>query len=143
MSFGQELVEEALQNELKEILKDFIEPEDFVKYSCSKDQVFDYIRCIKRLVVEANALIAKVNKLTEQRENAAELTVHYRNLAIVLGAKPEQMLGQYDRKLCESGINPDDTSNGYYLSINEELDNLKLLWQENEELREELDKLKK
>ncbi len=31
-------------------------------------------------------------------------TCHYRNLAIALGAKPEDMWGKYDRDLCERGV---------------------------------------
>jgi hypothetical protein len=30
--------------------------------------------------------------------------VYYRNLAITLGAKPEQMTDEYDRKLCATGL---------------------------------------
>ncbi len=30
--------------------------------------------------------------------------VYYRNLAITLGAKPEMMADEYDRKLCEAGL---------------------------------------
>ncbi len=64
---------------------------------------------------------------------------HYRNLAIVLGAKPDQMLNQFDRDLCEQGIDPTNTSGGYHISWNDEMEALRELWEENERLTKERD----
>lgn len=40
-------------------------------------------------------------------QRGTDHVVHYRNLAIKLGAKPDDMLDAWDRKLCEEGIDTD------------------------------------
>ncbi len=67
---------------------------------------------------------------------------HYRNLAIVLGAKPNQMLTDYDKKLCEKGIDPDDNGGGYHWSVRDCIEEVEDLWQKNEELRAEAERLR-
>jgi hypothetical protein len=64
---------------------------------------------------------------------------HYRNLAIVLGAKPDQMLNKFDRELCEQGIDPTNTSGGYHISWNDEMEDLRELWEVNDTLTKERD----
>jgi hypothetical protein len=64
--------------------------------------------------------------------------IHYRNLAIVLGAKPENMLGDYDRKLCERGIDPNEEMHGMGANTSEQLGELKNLWDKVEELENQL-----
>ena len=51
--------------------------------------------------------------------------VHYRNLAIDCGAKPEQMLNAYDRKLCEVGLGDDEPG---YWSQEDHYDECRDLW---------------
>lgn len=79
------------------------------------------------LYVEAKrskyALIDVLNwilvKFSEQKEalqdeiqQHVDDAVYYRNLAILLGAKPEQMVNKFDKHLCEIGIeNPEDPEN--------------------------------
>lgn len=83
----------------------------------------------------AKADVERLNKRLESEQHYVDAVCHYRNLAIVLGAKPNQMLGKFDRDLCESGIDPDETSGGYHISVNQELDALKDVWAEVERLR--------
>ena len=39
---------------------------------------------------------------SEKNQRDTDHIVHYRNLSILLGAKPEQMLGDFDRDLCRN-----------------------------------------
>lgn len=80
------------------------------------------------------AASAELEKFKTRDGYLADCTVHYRNLAIILGAKPDQMIGSFDRGLCESGIDPDETSGGYHVSINQELGELRNAWDEVERL---------
>lgn len=61
---------------------------------------------------------------------------YYRNLSIVLGAKPEQMRGEQDRKLCEVGIDPNVDMQGMGMNFAEELRWLRTAWDEAEKFRE-------
>lgn len=85
--------------------------------------------------VEIDKIRAALEKEQQVTQHLTDSAVHYRNLAIVLGAKPEQMMGEFDRKLCEDGINPDETSGGYHVSVNQQLGELKETWGENDKLR--------
>lgn len=51
----------------------------------------------------APALLAEIERLREQDQTWVDRVVHYRNLAIGLGARPEQMLDAHARKLAEEG----------------------------------------
>ena len=68
--------------------------------------------------------------------------IYYRNLAITLGAKPEQMLNEYDKALCSKGIDPNDNSGGYCWSVSESIDEIKDLWSKVDELEQEIKLLK-
>lgn len=78
-------------------------------------------------VDEADALTTQVAKLEEQTGNDVDRVVHYRNLAIDLGAKPEQMLDKFDRDLVARW-----GKNGYTAA--EQNEHTALLWDENERL---------
>lgn len=49
----------------------------------------------------ARAEVERYKQLALNRQVDVDAIVHYRNLAISLGAKPEDMEGTFDRKLCE------------------------------------------
>lgn len=79
-------------------------------------------------------LLEKERKITGYLTDS---TCHYRNLAIILGATPDQMLGDFDRQLCQGGLDPDETSGGYHVSINEQLEELKDVWDERDRLEQQ------
>lgn len=70
---------------------------------------------VKRLIVEMQGLLDENAELRKDRgrdwvlrdQKMLDAICHYRNLAITLGAKPEQMLDQWDRDLCVQGIATD------------------------------------
>lgn len=91
---------------------------------------------------------AKAEKDSNYAMNAVDKICHYRNLAIILGAKPEHMLGEFDRKLCIDGIDKDDDGNGYHMSVQDCLDDVADTWglvdkykKENDKLREALERI--
>ena len=61
-----------------------------------------------RVAVAVEAAVAAVNAARDADRDYAQRAVdevcHYRNLAIHLGATPEQMRNEYDRKLCRDGL---------------------------------------
>ena len=59
---------------------------------------------IARLRADLDAMRQRAEAAESVREEATDRTCHYRNLAITLGAPPNQMLDAYDRKLCADGI---------------------------------------
>lgn len=95
-------------------------------------------------LAERDALRAEVEGLKEKLKDDQErvdAVVYYRNLAIVLGAKPNQMRGESDSKLCEMGIDPDDDGGGYSVSMNDVIHENEKLWEavgEVAELRAQL-----
>ena len=99
---------------------------------------------VGRLLAERDALRAEVEGLKEKLKDDQErvdAVVYYRNLAIVLGAKPNQMRGESDSKLCEMGIDPDDDEGGYSVSMNDVIHENEKLWEavgEVAELRAQL-----
>ncbi len=58
-----------------------------------------------------DALVGRVRddekKYREGTQRFVDHVCHYRNLAIKLGAKPENMLGKYDRDLAAQGVSDD------------------------------------
>jgi hypothetical protein len=70
--------------------------------------------------------------------NLIDAVCHYRNLAIVLGAKPEQMTCKYDRELCERGINPNEDMGGLGNNVTDSLLDLKDVWDDLAELEDKL-----
>lgn len=70
---------------------------------------------VRRLIVEMRGLLAENAELRKDRgrdwtlreQKMIDSICHYRNLAITLGAKPEQMLDQWDRDLCIQGLTTD------------------------------------
>lgn len=99
---------------------------------------------LDRARAERDALRAEVEGLKEKLKDDQErvdAVVYYRNLAIVLGAKPNQMRGESDSKLCEMGIDPDDDGGGYSVSMNDVIHENEKLWEavgEVAELRAQL-----
>lgn len=51
----------------------------------------------------------KLDTLEDKDQTVLDHAVAYRNLAIFLGAKPDQMLDAYDKSLCEGGTMDSDT----------------------------------
>lgn len=53
------------------------------------------------LGIDPDCSLAKCAQVAaDMRQDRTDAVCHYRNLAITLGAKPDDMLGVYDRKLC-------------------------------------------
>jgi hypothetical protein len=71
--------------------------------------------------------------------NYIDAVCHYRNLAIVLGAKPEQMTSDYDRWLCERGIDPSEDMHGLGNNVSDSLAELKDVWDENDRLHQKIE----
>lgn len=66
--------------------------------------------------------------------------VHYRNLAILLGAKPDQMVDSYDRELCRKGL--DEGPDKHHFTMAEVLEGKLAEWDEHDALIEEIAQLK-
>ena len=47
-------------------------------------------------------------------QNRVDGIVHYRNLAISLGAKPTDMVNAFDRQLCEDGVTGERDGHGWW-----------------------------
>lgn len=62
--------------------------------------------------------------------------VYYRNLAIMLGAKPEQMTNAYDRDLCAKGI--DDKPDGYSVTMADQQESYREAWAEVDRLKAQI-----
>jgi len=81
------------------------------------------LRC-KELRVENQRLRDEFKRL-ESRLDLDQMRVdavcYYRNLAIILGAKPEQMRNSWDRSLCERGINPHEDTGGMGMNFAQEM----------------------
>lgn len=63
---------------------------------------------------------------------------HYRNLAISLGAKPEQMLNTFDRDLCRNGL---DFERGNY-TVDDSCGDLAEVWDEVDRMADEIERLR-
>jgi hypothetical protein len=83
---------------------------------------------LQRVIEERDEARAKAEKDSTYAQNAVDKICHYRNLAIVLGAKPEHMIGEFDRKLCAEGIDKDNNSKGYHMSVQDVLDDTAETW---------------
>lgn len=116
---------------------------------CGEAQCHDCGSYAQKDLEEARAKIvaleAKVAELTKKSnidadyaQQAVDGICHYRNLAIILGAKPDNMLGKFDRKLCKDGIDKDDTGNGYHISVQELLDETESHWADLDKVETEL-----
>ena len=66
---------------------------------------------------------------------------YYRNLAIGLGAKPEQMLGPSDKKLCEDGIDLTEDCPDYFC-MRDQLAEIGGQWEHIEKLEAEIQRLR-
>ncbi|MFA5071057.1 MAG: hypothetical protein WC511_01650 [Candidatus Pacearchaeota archaeon] len=92
---------------------------DYTKHKNSKAAITDLILWL--LVVMAE----KKQIFDEKEQWWIDIGVHYRNLSILLGAKPNQMMDAYDKRLCESGLgnDPEDPNNKniseYYVCAHE------------------------
>ncbi len=78
---------------------------------------------------KAEAEVARLGRLVDD-------AVYYRNLAIMLGAKPEQMTNVYDRELCVKGI--DTTPNDYADTMADQVQAYRAAWDAVDELKEML-----
>lgn len=54
------------------------------------------------LLATLEELVAQNNRLEQQQQDDVDAIVHYRNLAIALGATPDEMMTPYDRQLAET-----------------------------------------
>jgi hypothetical protein len=89
---------------------------------------------VLQLLGAVAALRERVEELEQRDQRWVDEVCAYRNLAIFLGAKPTDMLNEYDRNLCESGIDtgfaPDDSTTA---DARAEVTGL---WAENDALRD-------
>lgn len=76
------------------------------------------------------SLEEEVDRLQNSEQSFIDAAAYYRNLAIVLGAKPEQMRSRYDRDLCEKGLESDT------------LEEVHSVWEELKRVEKERDKFK-
>lgn len=107
--------------------------------SAKPNTLAEYVEALEAAQARVAELERKHETERHYAQNAVDKICHYRNLAIVLGAKPEHMLGEFDRDLCIKGIDKDDTSNGYHMSVQEELDDVAQTWGLAESLKSERD----
>jgi hypothetical protein len=108
-----------------------------VPEECSADC---YLRQqIDAVLTEPVAKMLTIDQHKDITQKHVDHCIYYRNLAIVLGAKPNQMLTDYDKELCEKGIDPDDNSGGYHWSVRDSLNEAEDLWEKNERLEHERD----
>lgn len=71
------------------------------------------------------ALIREIRRLQVERQDLVDSSIHYRNLAISLGAKPDDMACKYDRDLCSGRLCPvDEVKPDTYRDAWSELDQL-------------------
>lgn len=75
-------------------------------------------------------LEAEVERLKNREQTDVDNIVYYRNLAIMLGAKPTDMRSRDDRHLCEEGIQPNTDEYDPFKERQEVVD----IWAENEAL---------
>ncbi len=73
----------------------------------------DALAGLARWKFEAEELRRQLAESKAAETRRVDATVQYRNLAISLGAKPEQMVDRYDRGLCECGLNAADDLGAY------------------------------
>lgn len=78
-----------------------------------------------------DAVVAERDVLKEETDRDLDRVVHYRNLALELGAKPEHMLNKFDRDLAKKW------GGGQGYDAAEEIKYTCLLWEENERLESE------
>lgn len=103
------------------------------------------VACPSCMAYEIGRLRAEVEKRKKDREyaqTAVDRIVHYRNLAIVLGATPEQMPDEDGRRLCREGIDRYDTGNGYHASVQDMLDEATDQWAIIDRIEAEVERLK-
>lgn len=103
-----------------------------IEWVCEQhpDKFFPHDDCTGPLMPAMSAiekLQAELAAAKRADQNQVDYAVQYRNLAIKYGAKPDEMLHPYDRKLCESGN-----------SMDEGIQLLGDVWDENERLQAEL-----
>lgn len=116
-------------------------PEDPLDHA--ETALFETLTALDAAKKRIAELEAKVEKESNYAQNAVDKVCHYRNLAITLGAKPEQMEGEFDRKLCEEGIDKDDTCGGYHMSVQEAFDDLANTWGLTDALKVRAEKAEK
>ena len=56
MGLINDLLDEQLENELLSLLKNFVSHEDFFEDCWRPSKVFDYVKCIKRIVENLNKI---------------------------------------------------------------------------------------
>ena len=79
----------------------------------------------------------------DQRQELVDRVCYYRNLAIILGAKPDQMMSKYDRWLCDRGIKPDESMVSAGMNMVEQIGELHSLWDEIDSLQLEVQHLRR
>jgi FtsZ-binding cell division protein ZapB len=91
----------------------------------------------QKVLAERDSLREENARLQERDQRWIDDVCHYRNLAILLGAKPEQMVSQWDRDLCEKGIEVDRATDAL-MDVAEVWDDNERLESENARLQGEL-----
>lgn len=91
---------------------------------------------------ECDALRAQVEKLRSIQQEHVDGIVHYRNLAIGLGAKPEMMLNDFDRNLARKGVSLTERTPGHWEMV-DSLEELAEQWRNVDQLRVQVEKVRK
>jgi hypothetical protein len=104
------------------------------------------IRLTEVTQADWDALTAQVAELQERDQRWVDQVCHYRNLAIMLGAKPEQMLSGHDRHLATKWGDPsmhdgDWTMDDELAEVAECWEKLEAAEAENANLREVLERI--
>lgn len=91
---------------------------------------------VPRLAAALREARAKAERESDYAQRMVDAVVHYRNLAIALGAKPNDMHGAYDRKLCEEWDPAKDRGDGDVLGY---LEDNREAWEEYDRVEAERD----
>jgi hypothetical protein len=122
------LEEEQLMADLRKELEEAQEKLRLVEHNASLYPPEKQIEILQNKIDELGDLY---DKERDASQKFVDLSCYYRNLAIKLGAKPDDMLNRYDRMLVEKR-----------LLDNEEIGNAPELWEEIEKLEGEIERLK-
>lgn len=80
-----------------------------------------------RRAEDAERRCEKLQTLADLGQESVDVIVHYRNLAIGLGAKPEMMLGKGDRDLARHGVSLTEDTPGYW-SMKDSIEDMANVW---------------
>ena len=101
-------------------------------------------RFIGRLHEQIRTLTAQVAELQERDQRWVDQVCHYRNLAIMLRAKPNMMLHDSDRRLCEDWqANPEKYNRDDDRDFRDDVAEVADIWEQNETLTVQVEKLQR